>query len=93
MDSLNEKVLWCAMKYALCLEEGDAVEAVLHTLKPKISELSDKTIYEMITAAETYVNRGKQFDFDAKFVPEWADVLAWLKEERIRRQKKHGAEE
>ena len=52
MENLEEKVLWCAMKYALCLEEGDAVEAVMHTLRPKISELSDKTLYDMLTAVE-----------------------------------------
>ena len=24
MEALEQKVLWCAAKYALCLEEGDA---------------------------------------------------------------------
>ena len=87
MENLEEKVLWCAMKYALCLEEGDAVEAVMHTLRPKISELSDKTLYDMLTAVEAYVLKGREYDFDAKYLPEWGDVFAWLKTERIRRMK------
>ena len=62
MEALEQKVLWCAAKYALCLEEGDAVEA--------------------------YVNRGRQFDFDAKYLPEWSDALAWLLAERRKREAK-----
>ena len=86
MEALEQKVLWCAAKYALCLEEGDAVEAVLHTLRPKVSELNDETLADMLTAVETYVNRGRQFDFDAKYLPEWSDALAWLMTEKKKRE-------
>ena len=86
MEALEQKVLWCAAKYALCLEEGDAVEAVLHTLRPKVSELDDGTLADMLTAVESYVNRGRQFDFDAKYLPEWSDALAWLLTEKKKRE-------
>lgn len=91
MEVLEEKVLWCAAKYALCLEEGDAVEAVMHTLKPRIHEISDHTLSTLMTAVEDYVIRGRQWEFDAKFLPEWVDVLAWLKEERDARTKRRQA--
>ena len=86
MEALEQKVLSCAAKYALCLEEGDAVEAVLHTLRPKVSELSDKTLAEMLTEIEAYVNRGRQFEFDAKYLTEWSDALGWLLAERKKRE-------
>ena len=86
MEALEQKVLWCAAKYALCLEEGDAVEAVLHTLRPKVGELSDKTLAELLTAVEAYVHQGRQFEFDAKYLPEWSDALAWLLNERKKRE-------
>ena len=88
MEALEQKVLWCAAKYALCLEEGDAGEAVLHTLRPKVGELSDKTLAELLTAVEAYVNRGRQFEFDAKYLPEWSDALTWLLAERRKREAK-----
>lgn len=84
-DCRYEKVLLAAMKYALTLEEGDTVEAVIFTLKPRIPYLSDDALWKMLTAVEMYVKRGKQYDFGEAFLPEWSDVMAWILEERNRR--------
>ena len=48
-DCRYEKVLLAAMKYALTLEEGDVVEAVIGTLKPRIPFLADDTLAKMAT--------------------------------------------
>lgn len=78
----SEKVLWCALKYALCMDEGDATEAVIFTLKPKIGELSEQALSDMLTAVESYLQAGTTGAEDKIFVPEWSDVRAWLLTER-----------
>lgn len=78
IDCKYETVLWAAMKYALCLEEGDVVEAVMETLKPRVGYMRSETLSKMRTAVEEYVYRGRQYEFDARFIPEWSDVLAWI---------------
>lgn len=78
IDCRYETVLWAAMKYALCLEEGDVVEAVMAILKPRVGYMSNETLSKMRTAVEEYVYRGRQYEFDARFIPEWSDVLAWI---------------
>ena len=84
----SEKVLWCALKYALCLDEGDAAEAVIFTLKPKIGEIGDQVLSDMLTAVESYLQAGLSGAEDKSFVPEWSDVRAWLLAERNRRIRK-----
>ena len=78
IDCKYETVLWAAMKYALCLEEGDVVEAVMKILKPRVGYMSNETLSKMRTAVEEYVYRGRQYEFDARYIPEWSDVLAWI---------------
>lgn len=78
IDCRYETVFWAAMKYALCLEEGDVVEAVMETLRPRVGYMSSETLTKMRTAVEEYVYRGRQYEFDARFLPEWSDVLAWI---------------
>lgn len=86
-DCRYEKVLLAAMKYALTLEEGDVVEAVIGTLKPRIPYLADDTLGRMLTAVEMYVLKGKQYDFGETYLSEWSDVMVWLTEERLKRFK------
>lgn len=86
-DCRYETVLLAAMKYALTLEEGDVVEAVIGTLKPRIPYLADDTLARMLTAVEMYVLRGRQYDFGEAFIPEWTSVMEWLSEERLKRYK------
>lgn len=78
IDCKYETVLWAAMKYALCLEEGEVVEAVMKILKPRVGYMSNETLSKMRTAMEEYVYRGRQYEFDMRFIPEWSDVLAWI---------------
>ena len=87
IDCKYETVLWAAMKYALTLEEGDVVEAVIGTLNPRIPYLADDTLARMLTAVEMYVLRGKQYDFGEAFIPEWTSVMERLSEERAKRYK------
>lgn len=93
MGNLEEKVLWCAMKYALALDEGDATEAVIFTLKPKIPELSDQVLIDMLTAVENYVQSGKLMAAKRFFIPEWDEVKAWLLCERNERTERKRAQD
>lgn len=86
-DCRYETVLLAAMKYALTLEEGDVVEAVIGTLKPRIPYLADDTLAKMATAVEMYVYKGKQYDFGAAYLKEWTEVCGWLLDERIKRMR------
>jgi len=84
-DCRYETVLLAAMKYALTLEEGDVVEAVIGTLKPRIPYLADDTLAKMATAVEMYVYKGKQYDFGEAYLKEWTEVCGWLLDERVKR--------
>lgn len=86
-DCRYETVLLAAMKNALTLEEGDVVEAVIGTLKPRIPYLADDTLAKMATAVEMYVYKGKQYDFSAAYLKEWTEVCGWLLDERIKRMR------
>lgn len=87
----SDKVLWCAMKYALALDEGDAAEAVILTLEPRVKELGDQILADMLTAVERYLN-DHALDIEEKaFAPEWSDVRAWLTAERNARTKREMA--
>lgn len=92
-DCRYETVLLAAMKYALTLEEGDVVEAVIGTLKPRIPYLADDTLGRMLTAVEMYVLKGKQYDFGEAYLPEWSNVRAWLLEERTNRKRRRREED
>jgi hypothetical protein len=87
-DCRYEKVLLAAMKYALTLEEGDVVEAVIGTLKPRVPYLADDTLAKMATAVEMYVYRGRQFDFGESYLKEWTEVCGWLLDERVKRMRR-----
>ena len=92
-DCRYEKVLLAAMKYALTLEEGDVVEAVIGTLKPRIPYLADDTLAKMATAVEMYVYKGKQYDFGAAYLKEWTEVCNWLLDERVKRMRRKREED
>lgn len=85
MDCRYETVLLAAMKYALCLEEGDAVDAVIGMVTPRIPYLSNGTLAQMLTEVESYCKRGMQYEFDAKFLNEWGEFLMDLIIEREQR--------
>ena len=87
----SEKVLWCATKYALCMDEGDATEAVIFTLKPKIPDIGDQALADMLTAVERYLNDHALGIEEKAFAPEWSDVRAWLTAERNARTKREMA--
>jgi hypothetical protein len=87
----SDKVLWCAMKYALCMDEGDAAEAVILTLEPRVKELGDRILADMLTAVERYLNDHALGIEEKAFAPEWSDVRAWLTAERNARTKREMA--
>lgn len=83
----SETILWYALKYALRMDEGEAVEAVITTMKPMVPTFSDRMLRDSLTAVESYIQEvtmittGEQF-----FLPEWCDVRAWLLAEKERRE-------
>lgn len=77
----SETILWCALKYALCMDEGVATEAVILTLQPKIGELGDRVLGDMLTAIESYIQENASGDRKL-FLAEWSEVRDWLTAER-----------
>lgn len=89
----SEKLLWCALKYALCMDEGDATEAVIVTMAPKIPSFSDQMLHDSLTAVESYIRSGTCGEEERVFIPEWSDVRAWLLKEKEARTGKRVADE
>lgn len=77
----EETIFWCALKYALCMDEGLATEAVIMTLAGKLKTMSDQLLSDTPTAVESYI-RESTADGDKVFEPEWTEVRGWLYGER-----------
>lgn len=81
-----ETVLYCALWYAVHIDELSATEAVIREVRPKIPYLSDTALEKMRTEVLLYLWCGKDYaDTETakyyKFVPEWVDFLELLNAE------------
>lgn len=93
-----EYLFFNAVRSALNYDEIRSTEAVIRALRPKIPFLGDEALAEISKIVGNYVDEGKSGVFDAHFIPEWADVRAWILEEvqireeieeRIKNESKH----
>ena len=78
----NETVLYAAVLSALTFERLFVVEAVIRELKPKIPFLGDEALDWILSEVKSYVAWGREYVDDKKFLPEWADVLDELTDEK-----------
>lgn len=76
-----EYLFFNAVRSALNYDELRSTEAVIRALRPKITFLGDEALAEIAKIVGNYVDDGKEGVFDAHFIPEWADVRAWILEE------------
>lgn len=77
-----EYVYFNAVRSALNYDEMKSTEAVIRAFKPAIPYLGDEALNKILEKVSAYVEEGKSGVFDAHFIPEWADVRAWLTEEK-----------
>lgn len=77
-----EYVYFNAVRSALNYDELKSTEAVIRAVKPAIPYLSNEALRAILEKVNAYVEEGKSGVFDAHFIPEWADVRAWLTEEK-----------
>lgn len=87
-----ERILWAAVKYALCVEEADVVEAVVEAVWVAVPDISDETLAALLTAVEGYVKEARAFLTEGIFLPEWNDVMDCLREEYEMRKARFGNE-
>ena len=78
----SEYVYFNAVRSALNYDELKSTEAVIRAVKPAIPYLGDEALNAIYEKVNAYVEEGKSGVFDAHFIPEWADVRAWLLEEK-----------
>ena len=84
-NDCSERILWGAFQYALSSRDGKTTEAVIATLEASIGTLGDGMLKDMQTAIEQYIKDGFLFAPEAKFLPEWTEVLGWIAAERAAR--------
>ena len=91
--SYDDIILWSALKYALCMDEGAVTEAVIMTAIRRLHDISDQTLWDALTAVERYLQEA-EVDGDKAFVCEWAELRVWLYSEReARMAKRHEDDE
>ena len=81
-----ETVLYCAVWYAVHVDELTATEAVIREVRPKIPYLGDVVLDKIRTQVLLYLWCGKDYqDVETakyyKFVPEWVDFLELVNRE------------
>lgn len=80
-----EIVLWCALNYALEIDETETAIAVSETIKSRVGYLSDHTLRKMGGEIAEYI-AGAGLMNDGNFVPEWSGARDAIWNEIRRRE-------
>ena len=81
----KEAVLYSAVRGALRDDKLWMMEAVTREVKPAVPYLGDDALGMMLGTVGRYVKRGREYEHDVKFLPEWVDFLQVLADEKMAR--------